>query len=455
MEVLEAAGVLHDILGAAAPVFGSRIRDEHREIARFVFVPPDAPWPHLYVFPQTDLERILIQRLLGLGVSVEWDAEIARVENLEDRVSVSLSDGSVVESDWLVGCDGAQSVVRQAAGIAFEGRSTGQTFYLSDLELSHGGALTEPVSFMGANGPLMLMPLPEHKDHWRVFVDVADDLPASRVEQIPEAYDQQLLDTRGYGPGRIVVRRSIWRSLYTVQLRLAETYRKGRILIAGDAAHVFPPFGGQGMNTGIQDAWNLGWKLALVSSGLSRPGLLDTYVAERRDIGQKVLKGVEGRRQSLAIRNPVTRWLRDALLRFALSLTAVRRRITLAQSQLALGYRGLTWLANGGGRSPAPGDRAPDGQYRGGRLMSHFRADRFTLIMFGDNPMPAGRPLSNLIETVRVTPPDDPGGKLALRYAIRGSGLVLVRPDGHVGWRGPANSWDGLAAWLGAVAAGG
>jgi hypothetical protein len=341
--------------------------------------------------------------------------------------------------------------VREAAGIAFEGRSTGEVHFLADVVFRPENPVPGPAIWLAPDGPLMLMRLPGDTAMWRIFVDMtgeAGQLPEPTRESL-----QELMDRRALGPGRATIDTVHWTSTYRTSLRLAHSYRRGRVFLAGDAAHVFPPYGGQGMNTGIQDAFNLSWKLARVVQRKASSALLDTYQAERRPVAAETIRQVDQRRRLFAIRNPLGRALRDLALPVFMRSERVLRAGSYATSQLGISYHARSWLCVDDGQVPSPqaGDRAPDGPLGSGRLFESLRSTRFTLLVFAgiDDVVPAiPRELPTDVAVVNVDPLTDPGQALTKRYNAERGALVLVRPDGHIGFRGGAGSSDALQSFF-------
>jgi 4,5-epoxidase len=360
-----------------------------------------------------------------------------------------LADGRRIAAGWIVGCDGAHSRVRETAGIAFEGRSTGEAHYLADVSFRPRSPVPGPAMWLAPDGPLMLMRLPGENTAWRMFVDVTGDdpLPEPTRESL-----QALMDRRALGPGRATIDAVYWASTYRTSLRLARSYRLGRVFVAGDAAHVFPPYGGQGMNTGIQDAFNLGWKLARVAQGKSSSAILDTYEAERRPVAVSTIRQVDQRRRLFAVRNPLGRAVRDFALRTLMRSKRVNRAGSYATSELGISYHARSWLCVDDGAVPRPraGDRAPDGPLGNGRLFDVVRATRFTLLAFpgGDAAPPPLPELPPDVTVVNVNPATDSDNTLTKRYNAERGALVLVRPDGHIGFRGGPRSREALQSFF-------
>ncbi len=448
MEILESLQAVDEVVAISEPIGTSVSYNEKGEIGRLEWIPPDSPFPYTYVFAQSGLERVLIDRLEKLGVAVEWGFDVNSVDLASDQVVVRSKDNREITAPWLIGADGAHSAVRKCADIAFEGNATGESYYLADLEFKEPPSMETALSWMGPQGTLMMMRMPTNPCHWRLFVDVTEAVTAGTLPVPSMALAQTIIDERGPGPGYMEVTRSIWESIYKVQTRQAVTYRKGHVFLAGDAAHVFPPFGGQGMNTGIQDAYNLAWKLAAVIKGNAAEQLLDTYQDERYPIGRQVIKEVEQRRKSFAVRGKIGRALRDLMFRIVLNIQALQRQVSFTMSQIGQSYHGRSWLAEQTDRvrKARAGDRAPDGPLLDGRLFEKFSPARFTLLVFGTNADVPSLPLE--VGVVVIDMNIDTTEKLRTKYQAQKGALVLVRPDGHIGFRGALTDSDALRAYV-------
>jgi len=422
------------------------------ELVEVRWIPPEAPFPYTYVFPESDLEPILRDRLGAFGVAIEWNTELVGLEHCESDVVSTLADGRRLQTHWVVGCDGAHSQTRAAADIAFEGRATGEVHYLADVFFEPRDPRPGPAMWLGSEGPLMLMRMPGQAGTWRIFVDVTDWAVRNQLPEPNLDILQELLDRRSMGPGRMRIRDVQWTSTYRTSLRLAACYRRQRVFVAGDAAHVFPPYGGQGMNTGIQDAFNLAWKLARVVQARSSATILDTYESERRPVAADTMRDVDRRRRLFALRNPVARALRDLVLRATLRRDRANRAGSYATSELGISYRGRSWLCVDDGRQAEPraGDRAPDGQLWDRRLFAIFHPTCFTLLVFAGRHAPPALPpeMPPEVNVVAIDESMDPGFALTERYNASDGALVLVRPDGHIGFRGSTHSLAALRAYL-------
>lgn len=442
MELLAGMGVADEIERVAYRLSGASMMRGDTELSRFTWVPPRSPYPYTYVLPQAGLEHILRNRLRAAGVEIETGAQVQTVTQRETAVEVTLADGRTRTAEWLIGADGSRSRVRGELGIELAGRETGETYYLADIVLDKRPPFQDSAMWLGPSGPFMLMRLPGTAELWRIFADMTDtespaDRPGPGLAEL-----QTLLDERG--PSRTRITEVQWTSIYRTRVGLATGYRRGKVFLAGDAAHVFPPFGGQGMNLGIQDAVGLAWRLARVEHG-APADLLAAYETERRPVAAATIRDVESRRRLYALRSPVARSLRDALLRYGSRVPGAARQASLQNSQLDIGYRrGPRWPLI---RGPRRGDRAPDAPLAAGTVLDRLGIGHFTLLAF-DTAGPAGkqvsgtpRPVDGTVE-VRIDDETDPTGSARKVYGLRHGGYVLVRPDGYVAYRGS----DGAAA---------
>ncbi|MFD4402511.1 FAD-dependent monooxygenase [Nocardia sp. NPDC058499] len=449
MELLAGLGLAGEIERVAYRLSGASMMRGDTELSRFIWVPPQSPYPYTYVLPQSGLEDILRDRLRAAGVEIETGAQVQTVTQHETGVEVTLADGREMTAEWLIGADGSRSRVRAELGIELAGRETGETYYLADIVLDKRPPFQDSAMWLGPAGPFMLMRLPGTDELWRIFADMTDtdslaERPGPGIAEL-----QALLDERG--PSRMRITEVQWTSIYRTRVGLATGYRRERVFLAGDAAHVFPPFGGQGMNLGIQDAVDLAWRLAGVEHG-APADLLAAYETERRPVAAATIRDVESRRRLYALRNPLARKLRDALLRYGSRVPGAARKASLQNSQLDVGYgRGGGWpLARG----PRSGERAPDAPLAEGTVHDRLGVDHFTLLVFGAASAAGKRhgvtgTACSAMGTVEVRVDDDtdPTGSARDRYGLR-RGYVLIRPDGYVAYRGS----DGAAARRAAAA---
>ncbi len=312
LEVLEPLGVVPTMLeaGVKVPIF--RVRDSDRTLMTLDFRDLPSAYAFTLMCPQNRTEAILLARLQALGGDVVRPAEATAVRVGQDLVEVDiLLNGvtRVVTARWVVGCDGMHSRVRDDAGIAFSGAAYDQDFVLSDVDMDWPLSRDEVSLFFSPDGLVVVAPLPENR--YRI-VATGDDAP----EQPSVAYVQALLDARGPQATRAHILGSVWTSRFRVHHRVAERAHKGPILLCGDAAHVHSPAGGQGMNTGIQDAMSLA-DIFGAMGGAEDAAQLDAWASDRHHIAKDVVALTDYLTRIATLRSPTARTLRNAAINVA------------------------------------------------------------------------------------------------------------------------------------------
>ncbi|MFE5138281.1 FAD-dependent monooxygenase [Streptomyces fagopyri] len=368
---------------------------------------------HLLVIPQYEVEKALTRRAVEAGVRFVYETEVTGLRQDPDGVTLDVRgpDGEPGElrGAYVVGTDGMRSVVREAVGLPFPGRSVIRSVVLADVRLAE-----EPESLLTADavGDAFAFIAPFGDGYYRVIGwhrgrDVPDSEPLG-LDEVKEITRLSL--GRDYG-----MHDARWMSRFHSDERQAPAYRVGRVFLAGDAAHVHTPAGGQGMNTGLQDAANLGWKLALVVNGHAAPALLDTYQAERHPVGRSVLRSSGGIVRLAMAKRPWTLALRAALTTVLNSVGPVGRKAVGQITGIGYAYRAPR------GSHALVGTRVPDVALRGGRLYEALRGGRFVLVTPGSAPRPyeAGDRKDRLVV-------ED--------WASERRTTLLVRPDGYVAW---------------------
>ena len=325
LEVLEGLDVARRMVkeGVQAPNF--TIRDGKRVLIPIDFSRLPSAYPYTLLLPQNDTERLLLERVVELGGEVLRPKVLTTVTQDTDGVTATFEDGDVIRAAYVVGADGMHSTVREQAGVGFHGDQYEQSFVLADVNLTGDAPTDEVVLFWAAAGLTVVAPLPNGA--FRVVAPV-DDAP-----EVPSAdFVQRILDDRGYGVGRMTVTDVVWGSRFRIHHRVADAYRSGRILLAGDAAHAHSPAGGQGMNLGIQDAVALAEALTLVLDG-APDAALDDYAAARRPIAQQVIT-LTDRLTRMATLPRALRPIRNTAMGVAGRIPAVRRALAWRLSGL-------------------------------------------------------------------------------------------------------------------------
>lgn len=325
LELLEPYGVTPDLAarGVHTPAF--TIRDRDTVLVEVPFRGLPTPYPYTLMISQADTEALLLKRLANLGGQVQRPVTLTRITEHADGIVATCSDGSEIAAQYVLGADGLHSTARDQAGITFAGSTYAESFVLADVRLSGGVPADEVILHFSPAGLVVLAPLPD--DRYRIVATV-DDAPAE-----PDvAFVQALLDERGPQARPAVVEEVMWGSRFRVHHRLADTFRRGRVLLAGDAAHVHSPAGGQGMNLGIEDAVAAAETLSRVLHGES-PSLLDDYATDRRRTAERVV-ALAGRLTDMAALSARRRPLRNAAMRTAGRLPAVRNALAYRLSGL-------------------------------------------------------------------------------------------------------------------------
>ena len=467
IEIWEDMGLERAALDAATKLDGLIVYVDGEQVSRFELVlPPDIPY-QFFALPQYETERLLTEHLAMFGTHVERGVELRSFEQDADGVTCILSGPAgdeTVRAGYLVGCDGAHSAVRHGLGLSFEGGAFPEEYMLGDVVVDwsfpHGyGLRILRHADDGSDDLLVCIPLPGD-GRYRMTMVVPPELatPPATGDAIEHGFEagrptptladiQSVIDR--LSPEPATARELRWSSLFRISHRIVDRYSSERAFVCGDAAHIHPPTGAQGMNTGIQDAYNLAWKLALAVRGEAAEGLLESYDAERRPIGEEVVgRTVKSARSNVAERSDPASML-------------------LREGQLLIGYPDSPIVSEGAG------ERAPDvyGLRRDGvsvpvRLFELLRGPTHTLLVAG-----AGEEAAALIAEARERAHGrltaysigdgagapgapairDPGGTFAQTYGLTGTGLVLVRPDGYIGFRSDGLDRDGLLDALGRV----
>lgn len=415
----------------------------------------DSAHPYSLLIPQARTERLLEEWATELGARILRGHELTGLTQDAERVTARVAgpDGEYAfTAGYLVGCDGGRSTVRKAAGIGFPGTGGGVTALLGDVRLEDPAAL--PVGVPGTmrtpRGLLMAVALEEGVT--RVLTtefggaqEQEDGRSRDRDRDAPVTLEELRAGIRRVTGAEVPVGEATWLSRFSDATRLAENYRSGRVLLAGDAAHVHFPIGAQGLNLGLADAVNLGWKLAAESAGRAPEGLLDSYHAERHPVAVRVLRET---RAQLALMNPDERV--DALREVFSELLAIDE-VNLLLSELTSGLDVVYDLADEAGPGsvhPRTGRRAPELSLRTAegatvRLAELLRPGRPVLV----DPTPAGKAAAaaagwaDRVAVVTGEPVD-----------AEAAPALLVRPDGHVAWaadEGDEGLRAALARWFG------
>jgi 2-polyprenyl-6-methoxyphenol hydroxylase-like FAD-dependent oxidoreductase len=492
-EFVQAGNICH-----AAATYTS----DHKLTKYLTFDELDSAFPFVLQLPQSQTERLLARYLARLGTEVERRVELVAFEQDEDGVRATLQHGGggeeTAHASYLIACDGAHSPVRHALGVSFSGDDYPTDFITADVQVDWKLPRDQHAFFFAAEGMLAFFPLPRGR------ATIAADLGSPR-EPHPPLGEPALEDLQAIFNARTpggVLSDPTWKVYYRVHCRQAERYQVGHVFLVGDAAHVSSNIGGQGMNTGMQDAYNLGWKLGLVLNGRSPAILLDSYHPERHQAGRDMLCLTDHLHRVLLREEPhlsLSETLRRKLAAVLAGQEVMQERMRRAVAELNIGYRhspivaehhSLLGSSSGAhasllgwhdfGAGPRAGDRGPDAELvlcpgrEPVRFFQKLRGATHHLVLFA-GALATGemhRRLQALadaimhsyrdrIETHLIFPHElpedlmcrgeillDPHGELHHRYGARNASLYVVRPDGYIGFRSQPPDPEALKSYF-------
>jgi len=418
------------------------------------------PYPFVLVLGQDDNERIMGDHLREIGGCVQWNTELVSVTQTPESATavVRLADGpeKSITAAWVAGCDGARSKVRESSGIEFAGAPYEHVFFVADTELTGSMVPDEVNVYLFRDGFHLLFPM-RGKDHWRIVGILPPELrnkPDLKFEAVIPSLHNQADD-------KLAIKSCSWFSTYRIHHRRAMHFRDRRCFLLGDAAHIHSPVGAQGMNTGLQDAYNLAWKLALVIENRAKPALLDSYEQERIPVAQALLNGTDRAFRLVVSDSWIAGLLRTKLLSrlaaFALNLKPAQKFGFRTVSQTGIRYRNsplsksLNSLPE---TAPQKGDRfpwlrlrlAPDGPAED--LFQKLSDLQFNLVLVGQPPLSDGTlGLGDLFRVCTIASDPENDRELA-RVQIPQPSFFLIRPDGYVGLCGGRFEPGSLRAYL-------
>ncbi|HKE49742.1 MAG TPA: FAD-dependent monooxygenase [Rhodanobacteraceae bacterium] len=461
LEIYEKLGVVYRALELGKRGTGANLWAEGKRKGRVPLGDAGrmiSPYPFILILGQDDNERIMGEKLAELGGAVQWNTELTAFEQHDDRVVATLKnpDGSTrtLEAAWVAGCDGARSTVREQNGIPFPGAPYEHVFFVADVVMTGTMVPDEVNVYLWRSGFHLFFPM-RGDDHWRIVGILPPDLRGKEGV----GFDDVVPSLRGEAGTALTFRTCSWFSTYRIHHRAASRFQERRCFVLGDAAHIHSPVGAQGMNTGLQDAYNLAWKLALVVAGKADAALLDSYHAERHPIAERLLNTTDRGFKLVVSDSPIAGLMRTQVIAriaaFAMSLKRVQLAAFRTVSQTGIHYRGSVLSAGAGTLpkgAPQPGDRFP-------WLKMKRRADKavedlyqtlddthFHLVAFGQDAW-APEGLEDLVQAHVM--PDHPINTAELaRAGIPQPSFFLVRPDGYIGLCGTTLDSAALARYF-------
>jgi 2-polyprenyl-6-methoxyphenol hydroxylase-like FAD-dependent oxidoreductase len=436
LELLDRSGCCEAFVAAGHRVEAANIIAGDKPIGHIDFATAKSPYRYALMLPQSDTERLLEAHLNGLQVAVERRVEAISFTADETGVSTLMrhADGreEKLEADWLIGCDGAHSTVRHGLNLPFAGDTLQSDWILADVHL-HGYPFppSEMATYWHEDGVIVAFPITPER--FRIIADLGRSEGAVPSDPTLDQV-QAIIDRRG--PGGMTVSDPIWLSAFRINERKVHDYRSGRVFLAGDAAHVHSPAGGQGMNTGMQDAFNLAWKLALVCRNCASERLLESYSVERSAIGDQVLEAAGRLTRVATLRNHSAQVVRNLIGRVFLGLAPFRNAMVDTMTEVSIGYPKSPLNGPGahGVDGPAPGERVAP--IAGQAAIGASGAPRFALFANLDEAAKHRlEPFQNLLDP-NIRPP------------LAADGMWLVRPDGYVACAAKKDGADVIADYL-------
>ncbi len=425
LEIFDMAGVVGPFLDAANRVTQVAVTSHEKSLAELHFEPVDTPYRFVAMVPQNVTESLLAKRLQEGGGEIEYETAFVSAEERDGSMVATVKrrgETATLTAAFVVGCDGARSMVRHGLNIPLEGGDYRDEFMLADIETNEFRPASELLLCPSELGPAALFPMSATR--WRLVATIGEaqgDAPSLELVQ-------KVLGERA--PAGIEARALHWSGYFRIHHRHAAELRVGRTFLAGDAAHIHSPFGGQGMNTGLHDAWNLAWKLDLFLRGHGNEVLLNSYAAERLPVIRSVIEMTDLMTKGLGTSNRVAQTVRDAVIPVVSHLALFQHAFVRRLSGLGIAYGGSPIVEGSG-------ERYFDDSLRGGKgIRSRY------LLMLGTD----------------VSADDDGVKKLSAAFpevlevrAAQMPGIRLVRPDGYVAYA--ARRTDGVRTWeaLGAL----
>jgi 2-polyprenyl-6-methoxyphenol hydroxylase-like FAD-dependent oxidoreductase len=419
LEIFDMAGFVTPFLERANRVTSVAVVTHGRTLANMRFTPEESPYPFVAMVPQDVTESLLVEELAAKGGAVEYETTFVSATERDDHVKVTLDrKGESIElsASFVVGCDGAHSAVRHLLNLPFEGAAYTDSFMLADIETNETLPADQLQLCPSELGPVAIFPMSATRRRIVAIVETTEsDAPSLELVQ-------KILAERA--PAGLEARTLHWSSYFRIHHRQARQLRVGRFFIAGDAAHIHSPFGGQGMNTGLHDVWNLVWKLDLFLHGHGNEELLESYTAERRPVIKHVIETTDLLTKAMGTPSKLAQLLRNAVIPMVSRLASFQHAFVQRLSALGVAYRGSPIVEGAG-------ERYFDDSLRGGDGIR----SRFLLMVDSDSGSSlreAARQITDALSDIvelRLRPHHD---------------MTLVRPDGYIAYS--AHSRDGITA---------
>jgi 2-polyprenyl-6-methoxyphenol hydroxylase-like FAD-dependent oxidoreductase len=474
LEVFQMMGVIDPVVGAGHQLSGVAFHNRDGQIGYIGFGCLSCRYHFAISLPQSETERILTEHLASFGIYVDREKELIGLSQSSDAVCAVVRDSrgheETLEARWVIGCDGAHSSVRHLLGLQFEGDGYPETFLLADAMVDSPLDHINIHLFLASDGLVAIFPFRGKRCRIIANLRAEENDPSTGEPRLDEI--QAIVDHRAISGIRLTD--PVWLSRFHISHRKVPEFCSGRVFLAGDSAHIHSPAGGQGMNTGIQDAFNLAWKIALVVHGKSPVSLLNSYNEEREPVAKMVLGLTDRLTRMATLQSGLGQQLRNALLPILTGIHLVEDRIAETMAEIGIHYRRSSVVSGKTGHAVKAGDRAPDCELQLGagsnpiRLLDLFRKPVHHLLLFAGADADSAWELNSLLLEMKQDFKDlidasvvvrgeqsglpcvlfDSDGAVHALYEAESPAIVLIRPDGYIGFRGGARHADALRAHL-------
>jgi 2-polyprenyl-6-methoxyphenol hydroxylase-like FAD-dependent oxidoreductase len=465
LDMLDRMGIIDELVATGVKSTGMKMYTRDKPLMHVPLGSVDSAFPYMLVTAQTETERVLTGRLTELGVTIERAVELTGLTQ-DDRaahLTVRRADGSTeqIDATWVVGTDGAHSTVRNLLGTKLAGSFKGERFILGDVEAEHRLDNTSAYTFFSSDGPVVTLPMRGGRVR---FLAQIHDAPGAPLNLSPSQEQlQQIVDKR---IGGITITTAHWLTCFEIHHAQVPEYRYGRVFLAGDAAHIHSPAGGQGMNTGMQDAFNIGWKLAMVLRGEGGETLLDSYHAERYPVAKGVIDFTSMLTRVGTLKGGA-RVARNALVRVVGKIPAIQHMMADTLEEVTVSYQGSPAVSSSHTHTKvAAGQHFPhiddaNLQKQLSRTCGVDNPRHTVLTVATDKPAPAAGPAGQVqvLISSNDTPVGgydtviaDPNGLVAQRLGLKHGGRIVIRPDGYIGAISPLDDTTGVADYFAQIA---
>ena len=403
LEIFDMSGLAQPFLDAANRVTWVAVASHERQLARLRFTPENTPYSFVAMVPQDVTERLLADSLRQRGGVIEYDTRCVTAEPQADHVRITAERNGqpvTLTASFVVGCDGAHSTIRHQLNLPFEGGAYEASYMLADIDTNDALPGDEMQLCPSALGPVAIFPMSPTRRRVVAMMETAPTDEAPTLEGV-----RQILER---APSGLEARAVRWSTYFRIHHRQVLEMRVGRVFVAGDAAHIHSPFGGQGMNTGLQDVWNLAWKLDLAVRGHGNEHLLDSYTAERRPVIKQVIDLTHFMTQAMGAPSKLAQAIRDMAIPVVWHLPPFQHFFVQRLSELGIAYRGSP-IVDGAGQ------RYFDDSIRGGKGIG----SRF-LLLAGTDDAEAAKQIAGEFPSIIEA------------RSMPHHGVMLVRPDGYV-----------------------